>query len=102
MAEHTCDKGPLIERMITQLDDLADKIDSLVESHRKIEQSILGNGLPGIADHVGQHAKRLDEVEASMLTHEVVKGLMWKMGGLLVGSVGLTATVISIVEWFAK
>jgi hypothetical protein len=98
MAEHTCDKGPLIERMITQLDDLAGKIDSLVESHGKIEQSILGNGLPGIADHVGEHAKRLDEVEATMLTHDIARKLLWKVGGMTVGAVGLTATVIGIVQ----
>ena len=102
MAEHTCDKGPLIERMITQLDDMSTKLDIVMSSQARISQSVLGNGMPGIAGHVDDHGKRLDEVEATMLTHSVVKKLMWKMGGLLVGSVGLTATAISIVDRFVK
>jgi hypothetical protein len=88
--------------MITQLDVLADKMDSVVASVGKLESSVLGNGVPGLSTHVGDHAKRLDQVESSMLTHDIVKKLMWKIGVMLVGSVGLTATVISIVDRFVQ
>lgn len=98
MGEHQCDKGPLIERMITQLDKMEAKLDELLREHTLTHQALMGNGTPGIADRVEEHADRLDKVETQMITADALKGLWWKFGGMLVGAVGLAATVISIIQ----
>lgn len=100
MAEptHVCDKGPLIDRMIAQLDKMEHKLDELLEGHTRTHQVLLGNGSQGLADTVADHATRLGEVETKMVTADALRGLWWKMGAMLVGSVGLTATVISIIQ----
>ena len=98
MDEHRCDKGPLIERMIEQLDRFEAKLDKLSDCSARMENTMMGNGVPGVASVVGTHETRLDSVEASMLTHKVVRGLMLKMVGVVIGAVGLTETVIAIVR----
>lgn len=98
MEEHQCDKGPLIERIITQLDKMDSKIDELLQGHTRTHQVLLGNGTPGLAEKVEKHDERLDKVEERMVTADALRGMWWKVGGMVVGSVGLTATILSIIE----
>lgn len=91
MAEHECDKGPMLA-------EIASDIKGLLTSHARIEQLLLGNGVPGIASTVVEHGTRLDGLDDKMLTQDTIKGLMRRQAALIAGGIGLAATVIGIVQ----
>ena len=98
MDEHQCDKGPLIERLGSVLTRVDERTQGMAEEISRIKAILLGNGSLGLTGHVETHETRLDSVEASMLTHEVARKLLWKIGAMLVGSIGLTATIVELIS----
>jgi hypothetical protein len=102
MDEHQCDKGPLIERLGDVLTRVDERTNHMAAELAKIKTILLGNGTLGLATHVENHASKIGAMEANMLTHDVARKLLWRLGGVLVGSVGLTATIVTLIDRISK
>lgn len=98
MSHTECDKGPLIDKIDGLLTEVRDEMKSMSVAQAKVTQAICGNGVPGLAAVVEDHAERIESIEGKMLTSDVLRGMYLRIAGMIVAAVGLTATVLEIVQ----
>lgn len=94
---HTCDKGPLIDRLEHMLDGVRSKMDSVEVAMGELKLILKGNGIPGLATEVQRMGCRVGDLEKEHLTRAAIEEANNRQFKKIAAFVGLVVGVFSLI-----